>query len=168
MTINEYNICVDQYADGIYRWVLKMSGNDMDAKDTVQNTFEKLWKRYEEVAFDSAKSFIFTTAYRDWIDQTRKVKRLQLTGDLPEMTGQEDRTFENQELLNYALQQLPDAQKSVILLRDYEGYSYEEIADITALSLSQVKVYIFRGRKRMQDILKKSLFDNSILKSSIL
>jgi len=50
------------------------------------------------------------------------------------------------ELLDQAVQKLPEDQRSVIMLRDYEGYSYEEIAGITGLTESQVKVYIFRGR----------------------
>ena len=56
-----------------------------------------------------------------------------------------------QEVLHEALNRLPEIQKSVILLRDYEGYNYEEIAEITGLNLSQVKVYIFRGRKQLKE-----------------
>jgi len=152
MTVNEYNICVERYADGIFRFVLKMSANEADAKDTVQNAFEKLWKKYSEVNFESAKAFLFTTAYRDWIDQTRKIKRMHFTDALPDQ-GIADRgqmEIEKREVINKAFDGIPTIQKSVILLRDYEGYSYEEIADITGLNLSQVKVYIFRGRKKMQ------------------
>ncbi len=152
MTANEYNDCVERYADGIYRFVLKMSANDSDAKDTVQNTFEKLWKRYGQVDFSTAKAFLFTTAYRDWIDQTRKIKRMYFSDDLPD-AGYADTNhggFEQRELIEKAFVQISEIQKSVILLRDYEGYSYEEIADITGLNLSQVKVYIFRGRKKLQ------------------
>ncbi|MCK4288370.1 MAG: RNA polymerase sigma factor, partial [Bacteroidales bacterium] len=50
------------------------------------------------------------------------------------------------EILNNAVEKLPKIQKSVILLRDYEGYSYSEIGDITNLNESQVKVYIYRAR----------------------
>jgi len=152
MTANEYNECVDRYADGIYRFVLKMSANDSDAKDTVQNTFEKLWKRYDQVAFSTAKSFLFTTAYRDWIDQTRKVKRMYFSDVLPDKGAMDKKQegFEQKELIEKAFTQISEIQKCVILLRDYEGYSYEEIADITGLNLSQVKVYIFRGRKKLQ------------------
>ena len=49
---------------------------------------------------------------------------------------------------------LPEIQKTVVLLRDYEGYNYSEIAEITDLSESQVKVYIFRARKTLQSYLK--------------
>jgi RNA polymerase sigma factor (sigma-70 family) len=49
-------------------------------------------------------------------------------------------------ILNTALAQLPDIQRTVILLRDYEGYNYDEIGTITGLNESQVKVYIYRAR----------------------
>ena len=55
--------------------------------------------------------------------------------------------------LNNALAQLSEVQRSVVLLRDYEGYTYDEIAQITQLTESQVKVYIFRARKKLQQIL---------------
>jgi RNA polymerase sigma-70 factor (ECF subfamily) len=54
------------------------------------------------------------------------------------------------EVLHRAAERLPDIQKSVLLLRDYEGYSYEEIEQITGLNLSQVKVYIHRARTQMK------------------
>ena len=60
------------------------------------------------------------------------------------------------ELLHRALERLPAAQRSVILLRDYEGYSYREIADITGLSEAQVKTYIFRGRVALRNYLVKT------------
>jgi RNA polymerase sigma-70 factor (ECF subfamily) len=58
-----------------------------------------------------------------------------------------------QALLHRALDGLSEVQRSVVLLRDYEGYSYQEIADITSLSLDQVRVYIFRARKALQTAL---------------
>ena len=57
------------------------------------------------------------------------------------------------EVLDEALKQLPEVQRSVILLRDYEGYAYNEIAEITNLSESQVKVYIYRGRLALKKYL---------------
>ena len=51
-----------------------------------------------------------------------------------------------EEVLESAVENLPEDQKAVVMLRDYEGYSYKEIADITKLSESQVKVYIYRAR----------------------
>ncbi|MDQ3072960.1 MAG: RNA polymerase sigma factor, partial [Bacteroidota bacterium] len=59
------------------------------------------------------------------------------------------------EMLERALHLLPLIQKSVILLCDYEGYSYSEIGNITGLNASQVKVYIHRGRKTLRDFITK-------------
>ena len=58
----------------------------------------------------------------------------------------EQGNFDLQEILHRAVDQLPEVQKSVLLLRDYEGYSYREIEEITGLSEAQVKVYIYRSR----------------------
>lgn len=58
------------------------------------------------------------------------------------------------EILEEALKTLPEKQRSVVMLRDYEGYNYQEIGEIIGLNESQVKVYIFRGRKSLQQYLK--------------
>ncbi|MDG1659286.1 MAG: RNA polymerase sigma factor, partial [Crocinitomicaceae bacterium] len=63
--------------------------------------------------------------------------------------------FSLQEVLQSALERLPEIQKTVVLLRDYEGYNYTEIAEITDLSESQVKVYIFRARKALKTYIKR-------------
>ena len=59
------------------------------------------------------------------------------------------------EVLNQAISLLPADQQSVVLLRDYEGYSYDEIAEITGLNESQVKVYIYRARLFLKNYLVK-------------
>jgi len=61
-----------------------------------------------------------------------------------------------QKVLNDALDKLPEVQKTVVLLRDYEGYNYAEIAEITNLSESQVKVYIFRARQTLKEYIKRT------------
>ena len=59
------------------------------------------------------------------------------------------------EILNRGLDQLPEIQKTVLLLRDYEGYDYAEIGSITNLNESQVKVYIFRARTFLKNYIGK-------------
>ena len=59
------------------------------------------------------------------------------------------------EILNEAVSRLPEIQRSVVLLRDYEGYSYKEIGDITLLSEAQVKVYIYRARVFLKNYIGK-------------
>jgi RNA polymerase sigma-70 factor (ECF subfamily) len=64
-----------------------------------------------------------------------------------------DPEFDLKRILNEAISKLPEDQRSVIMLRDYEGYSYDEIGRITGLNESQVKVYIFRARVFLKNYL---------------
>ncbi|HDR90143.1 MAG TPA: RNA polymerase sigma factor [Bacteroidetes bacterium] len=148
MNVSEYNQCVEQFADPVYRFVVGSLRDEDRARDIVQDTFEKLWVRAENVSFEKARSYIFSTAYHTMIDVIRKEKRMTVVDDYQSMEGSGEETSYTglNEILHEALQQLPEVQRHVILLRDYEGYSYEEIGQITGLSDSQVKVYIYRGR----------------------
>jgi RNA polymerase sigma factor (sigma-70 family) len=147
MTAAEYNLCVDQFADDIYRFILKNIKDEDKARDVVQDTFEKLWVKLGNVAYEKSKSYLFTAAYHTMIDMIRKDKRITGFDDLNKLNySHTDQYSDLNEVLNEAISKLPAAQRSVIMLRDYEGYSYEEIAEITGLSESQVKVYIYRGR----------------------
>ncbi|MEA3494787.1 MAG: RNA polymerase sigma factor [Bacteroidota bacterium] len=155
MTLNEYNICVDDYSDGIFRFILKNICDEDKAKDVVQDTYEKLWKKIENVNYEKVKSYLFTTAYHTMIDMIRKDKRkVNLEQANVEDMLTTDTYSDLKEILDKAVDKLPEIQKSVILLRDYEGYSYNEIAEITALNESQVKVYIYRARVFLKKHLK--------------
>jgi RNA polymerase sigma-70 factor (ECF subfamily) len=154
MTVNEYNQCVDQHSDGVYRFILKNIRDEEAAMDIVQDAFEKMWMKFREVKASSAKSYLFTTAYNRMIDYTRKEKRMERMAEGYDYGMMDSSHYSDvKQVLDEALQRLPQIQKSVILLRDYEGYSYEEIGQITGLSESQVKVYIFRGRMALKDYL---------------
>ena len=156
MTEKEYNECVNQYADNVYRFILKNLRHEEDAKDVVQSSFEKLWINREKVDNDRSKSYLFTVAYRQMIDLIRKNKKIVLSEDFSasSMTTNEPRP-QVQKILNEALYKLSETQRSLVLLKDYEGYSYEEIAVITSLSLSQVKVYLHRARIQLKNYLVK-------------
>ncbi|MEI6851404.1 MAG: RNA polymerase sigma factor [Bacteroidota bacterium] len=147
MTVNEYNQCVEEFSDSVYRFILKNIKNEEKAKDTVQDSFEKMWVKAKEISFEKAKSYLFTTAYRTMIDSIRKDSRQSLMEPAHEniLTCNNDYS-DLKEVIDEAVDKLPEIQRSALLLRDYEGYSYEEIGQITSLSESQVKVYIFRAR----------------------
>jgi len=156
MTVSEYNQCVALYSDNLYRFLLKNVRDDARAQDLVQDTFEKLWRKVEAVDFKKAKSYLFTTGYHTMIDGIRRAKK---QGDFNEVNpaalSTRDGYSDLNEILHEALDRLPEVQKSVILLRDYEGYSYKEIGEMTGLSESQVKVYIYRGRVALKKYLVK-------------
>lgn len=147
MTVNDYNECVKSHADGVYRFILKHVSDDDLAQDIVQESFEKLWIKLDEVSASKAKSYLFTTAYHTMIDSIRKNKRVTSMESIAIIEPSHTRNYTDLgDVLNEGLSRLPEVQRSVVLLRDYEGYSYEEIAQITNLTTSQVKVYIYRGR----------------------
>jgi RNA polymerase sigma factor (sigma-70 family) len=148
MTADEFNKCVDLYADNLYRFILKNVKDVHKAKDIVQDTYEKLWLKIDNVESTNAKSYMFTAAYRTMIDQMRRDKKQDRLEESHLFAVSHNRTYSDaKEILNEAVNKLPEIQRSVIMLRDYEGYEYSEIGEITGLNESQVKVYIFRARK---------------------
>ena len=147
MTTSEYNNCVEEHADGLYRFILKNMKDEEEARDVVQDTFEKTWRNVKNVEGNKAKSYLFTTAYHTMIDKIRKKKYVSNYTEVNEENLFHTEQYSDLKIiLNNALNLLPDTQKAVVLLRDYEGYSYEEIGEITGLKESQVKVYIYRAR----------------------
>jgi RNA polymerase sigma factor (sigma-70 family) len=146
MTDREYNDCVTLYADNVYRFILKNLRREDDAKDVVQSAFEKLWKNRGSVDAVKSKSYLFTIAYHQMIDQLRKEKRIELKATFREEAIVSDRPIHPlKKTLETALARLNETQRSLVLLKDYEGYSYLEIGQITGLTESQVK-YICTGR----------------------
>jgi RNA polymerase sigma-70 factor (ECF subfamily) len=155
MTQKEYNKAVEEFADNIYRFVLKHIKNKMLADDVVQETFAKVWEKHETVDAEKVKSYLFTTAYHCMVDVIKKESRSSsIDGYDKAATNNDAIQFDIKDILNKALDTLPEIQKTVIVLRDYEGYAYDEIAEITGLNESQVKVYIFRGRQTLKNYLK--------------
>jgi RNA polymerase sigma factor (sigma-70 family) len=156
MTKREFNQCVDQHADNVYRFILKNLRHEEDARDVVQSAFEKLWRNRDEVETERCKSYLFTIAYHQMIDHLRKVRRITLREEFKEESKVIDKPQHNaKKILDLALSRLNDLQRSLVMLKDYEGYSYEEIGQITGLSGSQVKVYLHRARIQLKNFLVK-------------
>jgi RNA polymerase sigma factor (sigma-70 family) len=148
MTDKDFNNCVDAYSDGVYRFIVKNLGHEADAQDIVQTAFEKLWINRAKVETEKAKSYLFTIAYHQMIDHIRKDKRNNTTDNFEEVKSNVNISAngELKQILLKAINELNPTQKSLVLLKDYEGYSYQEIGEIMDLSESQVKVYLHRAR----------------------
>jgi len=156
MNVKEYNQSVDNFSDNVFRFILKNIRDEERAHDIVQDTYEKLWRNAANVNFEKVKSYLFTTAYHTMIDVLRKNKRETFLEDyqVPEDMHSEQYS-DLAEVLNQAVKLLPGIQRSVVLLRDYEGYSYQEIGEITGLNEAQVKVYIYRARVFLKNYIGK-------------
>lgn len=147
---------MDSYSDSLYRFILKHIRDEDAAKDIVQDTYEKVWRKVNDLESTNAKSYLFTTAHHTLIDYTRKAKKQGDYNEVVENSLKHEKQYSDlKEILNVALDKLPEIQKSVVLLRDYEGYDYCEIGKITNLTESQVKVYIFRARAFLKNYIGK-------------
>jgi RNA polymerase sigma-70 factor, ECF subfamily len=152
----EYNDAVKNYARNIFRFVFKNLKDKAASDDLVQDCFLKLWQNRADVDCQKIKPWLFSVAHHAMINyakaEARKTGldnaevRLISTGSSPEP--------DLKELVEKSLQELPPLQRSIILLRDFEGYKYREIGDILQLKEAQVKVYLFRARQRMKDSIK--------------
>ena len=156
MTDKEYNECVNLYADNVYRFIVKNLRHEEDSRDVVQTAFEKLWRNRADVDASKSKSYLFTVAYNSMIDHLRKIKRIHLKDDFNETSKVTHKEFNNtRAVLEAAINKLSETQRSLVMLKDYEGYSYEEIGKIMNLSESQVKVYLHRARLQLKEFIVK-------------
>jgi RNA polymerase sigma factor (sigma-70 family) len=156
MTVREYNRSALEYADPVYRFIRANLRDEDRANDVVQDTYEKLWRHVAEIDYSVVKAWLFTTAYHTMIDIIRKEKRIiSLEDTIVNNHSYESQYSDLNEILQAAVERLPEQQKSAVLLRDYEGYSYKEIGDITGLTEAQVKINIYRGRLALKNYIGK-------------
>ena len=162
MDRHQYNQCVEQYADRLFRFAFASLRNREQAEDVVQESFTRVWEHVDAVDFATAKTYLFTTAHHAMVDEVRLRQRfVSLEEQTPSIEDStESRYPDVNDVLNKALATLPEAQRNALILRDYEGYSYREIGDITGMSEAQVKVNIFRARTALKNKLKS--IDNLI------
>ena len=153
MTTKEYNNCVRHYSDSLYRFALQFVPDTASAEDTVQESFVLLWEKIDKVEMEQAKSFLFTVTRNRMIDHIRHEQvKMQYMSEMPEPEGQTTgyRQMELKDVLRKTLAKLPAIQKEILLLRDWEGFAYKEIAEIANVSEQQVMSYLFRARVAMR------------------
>lgn len=165
MEERSYNQVVEACADRLYGFAYRLTRDADAAADLVQDAFLKLWEYEAEVKEPAA--FLYAVLYRAFADAVRRgrLKRRYAAevadgAALHAAAGQGDRAVERMEwrdCMTEALAGLPDVQRAVLLLRDYEGYNYAEIGEMTGLHESQVKVYLFRARVKLRMILKNRM-----------
>lgn len=155
ITRSDFNKAVEIHSDGLYGYMLKLVKDKDEAKNWVQEAFTILWENRDKVEMARVKSFLFTTAYRKMIDGYRREKRgTEITAEIARNEPNSwSMQYDKKQLLDLAFAKISTKYKSLILLRDYEGYDYQSIADISGVSLSAVKVNLFRARKEMKEIL---------------
>jgi RNA polymerase sigma-70 factor (ECF subfamily) len=154
MTEKEYNNCVQEHADGLFRFILKNTKHIDDAHDIIQTSYEKMWNNRTSIDAPTAKSYLFTIAYNCLMDYFRKAKNISTQAISEEHAfSYYPQPHDVSATLHHALLQLPEMQRMLVLLKDYEGYTYHEISKITGLTALQVKVYLHRARLKLKNYL---------------
>ena len=150
----------------LYRLALRITLNPAEAEDVVQETMMKVWNRRDEwERIESIEAFCLTICRNLSLDKVRRmdnqVQSLDATIDTfdsrvasnpEEQTMQRDRV----QLVRQLIDQLPEKQRSVMQLRDIEGKSYRDIANILNISEEQVKINIFRARRTIKERFKEA------------
>lgn len=154
------------FKDKLYRFALSIVGDTFDAEDIMQELLIKIWNRidqYEEI--ENKEAWCMKVTRNLAIDMIRKKKVS--TSDIDEFHNLRDGNIlpdaelQNRESLSAIMQlvnDLPEKQRIIVHLRDVEGYSYKEIAEMTDNTLDFVKVSLHRARKSLRDALIKMNF----------
>lgn len=144
--------------DKLFRLALRITFDSSEAEDIVQDTLIKVWdKRDEWQQIESIESYCMTITRNLAIDRSQKMeaRNMELTPEAQEMpdTLTPEKLFEQDEqlrLIHQVINSLPEKQRTIVQLRDIEGKSYKEIAEILGITEEQVKVNLFRARQRIK------------------
>ena len=161
MEANSLETVYQSHMNALYSYLLRICGHPQTAEDLVQDTFIKAYDHLEVYRGENVRPWLFRIAYNAYIDWYRREKR-QLQTD-PQMLAELSRDAtpgpeesymlrEQVEKWFQAVSALPEKSRQVILLRDYYDFTYEDIAHILKLSLSNVKVTLLRARRKIREV----------------
>jgi len=159
MQIAKFSQMLSLYKDKMFRYAFNIVGSRFAAEDVVQEAMIKIWKKREQFAeIENKEAWCVTVTRNLAIDKVRAAKKRR-AGDITEYhhisdsDPSPDVQLEHKDALQKVgviLDGLPPQQKEIITLRDVEGYTYQEIADILEISVDQVKVNLHRARKSLR------------------
>lgn len=149
--------------DVLFRLAMRITLNREDAEDIVQETLVKLWNETQDKEIENLKAFALTICRNLALDHNalKEHQNISLDENIHEQVDYSrspDEEIESKERYGYLkalINSLPEKQRTAIQLRDVEGRSYKEIAEIMGIGESDVKVNIFRGRQRLKERLSR-------------
>lgn len=152
--------------DKLFRLALRITLNPAEAEDVVQETMVKVWNRRDNWGtIDNIENFCLTICRNLALDKTRHMGNQTLSLET-EMEPSDNSHHANPEeqviqqdrirLVRQLIDQLPEKQRSCMQLRDIEGKSYKDIANILQITEEQVKINIFRARQTIREQFKKA------------
>ena len=176
--VQAFDVLVRRYKDQLLNFVFRFVGNRIDAEDIVQETFLRVFKNkhyYKEIAKFS--TWVYTIAGNLAKTELRRRKRRKVFSvsnfvneerdfDIPDSNRNPEKEVDGSlkdDFIQKAIDKLPPKFKEVILLRDVQGFAYEEISQILGIPLGTVKSRVNRGRLKLQEDLK-FLFEGEMTK----
>lgn len=152
--LEAYNQLFEKYHTAIYRYCLKFLGDKELAKDAFQDTFMKMFEHRFEFKSDNFGAWLYTICRNVCLNMIRGQKKNELFDEITHSNyNQNSIDVGLNEQINKALSMLPLQLKEVLVLREYNDLSYQEIADILGIELSLVKIRIHRARNLLRKIL---------------
>ena len=159
MSAEEFKKQYLPYQQKLYRIAIRLLEDSFEAEDIVQETFIKLWDKRDDLHhIDNCESYCIRMVKNLCLDVLRsKRNKTNQPIDEADITENEQVTGqieikEDLDHLNYLMELLPEQQKRVLELKHYEGYSTEEIEEITGFSSVHIRVLLSRGRKRIREL----------------
>ncbi len=154
------------YAKPLYLYLLKLSGSPPLAEDLTQETFVRATISLHTYEGEEARAWLFKVARNVYLDEWRKRKKRQDSWlgaiwrqqEMLSPEGQPEAQvlqLEQADEVSALLAFLPEQYRTILYLREYEQFTYEEIAEAMQVSLDQVKVTLYRARKRYQQLAER-------------
>ncbi|HVN49541.1 MAG TPA: sigma-70 family RNA polymerase sigma factor [Bacteroidota bacterium] len=145
-----------QYSGDVFRFAYWLSGNAGDANDITAETFARVWMAETDLRIESVKAYLFAIARNLWLHEKRRTKKLiDLDESFFDPSNSPDVAVEQRydlEVVRQALQSLPEIDRTIFILRFDEQLSHDEIAQATGLTVGNVKVRLFRARKKLSTL----------------
>lgn len=163
MTPEEFKNRLLPIKNKLYRFALSFSNNRQEAEDTVQEVYLKMWDMRKDLKkYRSTEALMMTITKNVSLDKLKgkKNKAISLNEQIAGSVFDEnpERKTEQSDLmkkLKEIIRNLPEQQKTVVHLRDVEGYDFEEIIKITGYDMNYLRVNLSRGRKKIRETMIK-------------
>jgi len=157
-------LLMDHWQQRIYNLAYKMIGDEAVAKDILQKTFIKVYQHLHKLEeADKFRPWVYKIAVNFCNSELRKTKRTEsLTevhaGMVSSSITSEHRVEQNElkDLIWQTLGQIPEEQKAVIIMKEYEGFKFQEIADILDISINTAKSRLYYGLRSMKKLLSEN------------
>jgi len=148
-------ICAEIEAP-LYSYALRLSGNRSEAEDIAQESLLRLFGALQQGKLNgSPRAYAFSIAHNLAMDLHRRKPPAPPDPAPVALPSQDTERHLLREQLERALKELPENQRAALLLREFGGLRYAEIAETLGVSVGQVKIWIYRGRKKLADLLDR-------------